>query len=77
MRDVEITREPIELFKLLKFEGISASGGVAKHMIADGQVKVNDTVETRKRRKIVNGDVVKCGNETLKIQLVDKLPAST
>jgi ribosome-associated protein len=77
MRDVEITREPIELFKLLKFEGISASGGVAKHMIADGQVKVNGTVEIRKRRKIVNGDVVKCGNETLKIQLVDKPPAST
>jgi len=30
MRTVEINREPIELYKILKFEGLVASGGEAK-----------------------------------------------
>jgi ribosome-associated protein YbcJ (S4-like RNA binding protein) len=30
MKEVKITREPIELHKLLKFEGLATSGGEAK-----------------------------------------------
>ena len=51
MRNVCITREPVELYKILKFEGLVASGGEAKLVIADGQVTVNGAVETRKRKK--------------------------
>ena len=65
MRVVEITREPVELYKILKFEGIVASGGEAKAVIENGQVIVNGEVETRKRRKMVCGDIIKLGNETL------------
>ncbi|HKI62154.1 MAG TPA: RNA-binding S4 domain-containing protein, partial [Mariprofundaceae bacterium] len=36
MRDVEISKEPIELYKLLKFENLVSSGGEAKHVIAEG-----------------------------------------
>ena len=70
MRIVGITREPVELYKILKFEGLVASGGEAKLVIADGQVMVNGAVETRKRRKIVNGDTIVFGSETLQVRLV-------
>ncbi len=58
MKEVVITREPVELYKILKFEGIVGSGGEAKAVIADGLVLVNGEQETRKRRKIVRGDVI-------------------
>ena len=58
MKPIEIYREPAELYKLLKFEGLASSGGEAKTLIAGGLVKVNGEVETRKRKKIVAGDVV-------------------
>ena len=69
MRTVNITREPVELFKILKFEGLAATGGEAKMMIANGQVTVNGEVETRKRKKIVAGDTIIVGDDTLRIQL--------
>lgn len=69
MRDVTITREPVELYKILKFEGLVDSGGRAKTVIADGLVTVNGEVETRKRRKIVNGDIVTFAGEQLVIRL--------
>jgi len=47
MKDMEITEEPIELCRILKFENMVASGGEAKHVIAEGLVKVNGEVETR------------------------------
>lgn len=70
MRDVEISKQPIELFKLLKFEGLAASGGEAKYFIAEGLVLVNGKVETRKRKKIVDGDRIEIGEEKLMVRLV-------
>jgi ribosome-associated protein len=69
MRDVIITKQPVELFKILKFEGLAATGGAAKAVIEQGQVKVNDEVETRKRKQIVAGDKIEFGAETLNIVL--------
>jgi len=69
MREVEITREPVELYKILKFEGLVSSGGEAKSVIAEGQVSVNGEIETRKRRKIVSGDIIEFGEEKVSIQL--------
>jgi len=69
MRDVVITSEPVELYKILKFEGIVGSGGQAKAVIADGLVLVNGEVETRKRRKILNGDVIKFADDEMKMRL--------
>mgnify|MGYP003399309433 CR=1 FL=1 len=70
MRHVNITSEPVELYKILKFEGMVASGGEAKAVIAAGRVTVNGEVETRKRKKIVDGDTIVFGSETLQIHLV-------
>ena len=50
----------IELNNLLKVTGICESGGRAKILIADGQVKVDGKVELRKRCKIRSGQVVEC-----------------
>ena len=69
MREVEITHEPVELYKILKFEGMVSSGGEAKSVIAEGQVLVNGKTETRKRKKIVSGDIIEFANEKVRIQL--------
>jgi ribosome-associated protein len=69
VRTVEITSEPVELYKILKFEGLVASGGEAKQVIADGYVRVNGQVETRKRKKIMNGDSIEFADDIILIQL--------
>jgi ribosome-associated protein len=70
VRIVDITREPVELYKILKFEGMVSSGGEAKSVIADGKVLVNGETETRKRKKIVSGDIIEFGQEKIRIQAI-------
>jgi ribosome-associated protein len=65
LRDIIIAREPIELHQLLKHADLAASGGEAKFVIAQGLVRVNGLVETRKRKKIVAGDLVEFAGEGL------------
>jgi len=48
----------IELCNLLKVTGLCSSGGLAKALIGDGQVKVDGEIELRKRCKIRPGQVV-------------------
>ena len=48
---------------------MATSGGEAKSIIADGRVIVNGKVETRKRRKIVSGDIIEFAEEKVLIQL--------
>lgn len=55
---IELTREPIELYKVLKFENAVSSGGEAKMVIGSGLVLVNGVVETQKRKKISTGDTI-------------------
>lgn len=57
-QSVQLSHQPVELYKILKFEGLVESGAQAKLFIDDGLVKVNGEVETRRRRKIVHGDSV-------------------
>ena len=70
MREVEITSEPVELYKILKFEGMTSSGGEAKLVIEQGQVLVNGKVETRKRKKIISGDVIEFASEKISIKFI-------
>lgn len=63
MNQVVISHEPVELFKVLKFEGLVGSGGEAKFVIDSGLVQLNGQVETQKRKKVVSGDVIEF-NET-------------
>jgi ribosome-associated protein len=48
----------INLTQVLKLAGWVENGGQAKALIADGRVRVNGQVETRKRRQMANGDRV-------------------
>ncbi len=69
MKTVKIRKEPIELYKILKYENMAESGGEAKYLIAEGLVRVNGLVEKRKRKKIVSGDVVEYGDEKVIISV--------
>ncbi len=65
---LEIHTESIELYKVLKLQGLTGSGGTAKLLIADGQVYVNGKVETRKRKKIFTGDLVEYADDQIAIR---------
>ncbi|MES2605200.1 MAG: RNA-binding S4 domain-containing protein [Pseudomonadota bacterium] len=69
MRNVSINRQPVELYKILKFEGLCESGGEAKAAVEQGLVKVNGEVETRKRKQIVVGDTIEFSGEQFGIVL--------
>jgi ribosome-associated protein len=69
MKDVLINEEPVELFKILKFEGIASSGAEAKDLIAAGTVLVNGKIEKQKRKKMVAGDTIKINGETFRLKL--------
>jgi len=55
---IEIESEYIKLDSFLKFVNVVESGGIAKIVIADGEVKVNGEVCTARGKKLRNGDIV-------------------
>lgn len=64
MFEVEIRDEFIKLGQALKLAGLVESGVDAKEVIQDGEVSVNGEIDTRRGKKLVNGDVVSFnGNE--------------
>lgn len=66
MEKIEITTEFIKLEQLLKLANIVSSGGLAKELIQNGEVKVNDEIETRRGKKLRKGDIVEYnGNQFL------------
>ncbi len=50
--------EFIKLDQFLKVQQLVMSGGEAKHLIQSGEVMVNGEEETRRGRKLYQGDVV-------------------
>jgi ribosome-associated protein len=59
--------EFIELIKLLKLLHIAQSGGHAKIIVEEGEVKLNGEVEFRKRAKLRPGDIVKVSDNEIVI----------
>lgn len=59
----DLKEEYIELYKLLKVLDLVNTGGQAKMIVSDGYVKRNGETETRKRAKIVSGDVLIVGDD--------------
>lgn len=66
-REVVLDREPVELYKILKFQDMASSGGEAKMLIDQGLVRVNQEVEYRRRRKISSKDVIEFDGITLRM----------
>ncbi len=54
----------ITLGQALKAADLVGSGGEAKLLIQDGEVRVNGEIETRRGRRLVSGDVIEVGGET-------------
>ncbi len=62
-------KETITLNDTLKLSGLAETGGHAKVMIQAGEVLVNGEVETRRKRKLKEGDVVSVGEEEFVLEL--------
>ena len=61
--ELTIRDEFIKLGQALKLAGLVSSGIEAKVLIADGEVSVNGETETRRGRKLRDGDtVLLCGD---------------
>ena len=58
----------ITLGQALKAANIIATGGEAKILIQGGEVRVNGEIETRRGRKLHEGDVVEVWEERLEIR---------
>ena len=57
-KQIRIRDEYIKLGQALKLAGIAQTGIEAKIMITSGEVKVNGETDTRRGRKLYDGDVV-------------------
>ncbi len=58
----------IELDSFLKLKGLVGTGGQAKVLIQAGQVRVNGQVETRRKRKLREGDVVTVDDRSVTVR---------
>lgn len=55
---IAISTEFIKLDSFLKFANLVETGGMAKEVIAEGEVRVNGEVETARGKKLRPGDIV-------------------
>ena len=65
--ELKLRDEFIKLGQAMKAAGIVSSGIDAKMLIQDGQVTVNGEVETRRGRKLYDGDVFEFEGEEFKV----------
>jgi ribosome-associated protein len=63
--------EYIKLDQFLKLAQIAETGGQAKSMILLGEVKVNGEIETRRGRKLRDGDRVEVDGEEMIVQVTE------
>ncbi|MDJ0688662.1 MAG: RNA-binding S4 domain-containing protein [Xenococcaceae cyanobacterium MO_188.B32] len=64
-----VTQPFIKLDQFLKWQGIVQTGGEAKLRIKNGEVLVNGKVETRRGKKLIEGDRVKIEGKTYEVKL--------
>lgn len=64
---LKLKDEHIKLGQALKAAGMVDSGLDAKIVIQDGMVKVNGETETRRGKKLYDGDVVEFEGDVLRI----------
>ena len=68
MKEVRIKDEFIKLGQALKAAGLVESGVDAKEVIVQGLVVVNGEIETRRGRKLYDGDEVEFDGDKISIQ---------
>lgn len=67
-QEITIRGASIELAQLLKFGGLTETGGEAKQVITAGKVTLNGVVETQRGKQIVPGDRVSYDGKTLVVR---------
>ena len=68
MEIIKLREEYIKLGQALKAANLVEDGVEAKYAIQDGEVKVNQETETRRGRKLYEGDVVFYNGEEIRIE---------
>ncbi len=66
--DFTLSGEYVELNQLLKLVGLCDSGGAGKMLVAEGLVKVDRKLETRKTAKIRAGQIVLLGDVRITVK---------
>ena len=66
--EIFIKDEFIKLGQALKLAGLVSSGVDAKFLIQDGQVKVNGEIETRRGKKLYDGDCFEFEGTTVTVK---------
>jgi ribosome-associated protein len=67
VREIRIRDDTIRLGQFLKLADLVESGGDLKPLLAEGLVRVNAEVETRRGRQLVRGDEVTLDGQTLRV----------
>ena len=68
MEIIKLREEFLKLGQALKAAGLVESGVEAKEVIQDGLVKVNGEVDTRRGKKLYDGDIVSFDGTDIKIE---------
>jgi ribosome-associated protein len=67
VEDVPIRDQSIRLGQFLKLANLIENGADAKIVCADGLVRVNGEVETRRGRQLAKGDTVTLGDQAARV----------
>jgi ribosome-associated protein len=70
--EFNLREEHVELCNLLKLTGLADSGGRGKQMVAEGKVRVDGKLETRKTAKIRAGQRVDCSGVRITLVAAEK-----
>lgn len=67
MKEIKIETEFIKLDQFLKLVGIAGTGGHAKILINDGDIKINGEVCTMRGKKLRKDDIIEIDGDSFKI----------
>ena len=67
MEIIKLRDEFIKLGQALKLADLVSDGVEAKYVISDGLVKVNGDVDTRRGRKVYDGDIISYNGQEVKV----------
>ncbi len=68
--EISIKTEFIKLDSLLKYAGVVETGGIAKEIIQDGNVKFNGEVCTMRGKKVRDGDIITIEELNTEIEII-------
>lgn len=65
---ITINEEFIRLQDLIKFAGVVPTGGQAKYLIQNGEIKVNGEVCTMRGKKMRDGDIAQFEEKIIEVK---------